>query len=93
MFRKIKTHILNSFILENLLRFLLAGVIYAFNVKCPPNVNDNARAKNVPIKHFNVIYKLMDDLRDEIQARLPPIQKEEIIGKYYLLLTLKFIFI
>lgn len=48
------------------------GIVYAFNVKTPSNVKKTAQSKGVPIKNFNVIYKLVDDLKDEISKRLPP---------------------
>ena len=37
--------------------------------------------KNIRIKHHNIIYKMFDDLKEELQKRLEPVEQEEIIGK------------
>ncbi|RVE55305.1 hypothetical protein evm_000203, partial [Chilo suppressalis] len=55
------------------------AVIYAFNVDSPPQVNVEAKRKNIPIKKYNIIYKLVDDVKDEISVRIPKRQEEEII--------------
>lgn len=57
------------------------AVIYAFNVDCPNNVKVLAESSNVTVKHFNVIYKLIDDIKDEINSRLPMKEVEEIVGE------------
>ncbi|XP_017776839.1 PREDICTED: translation initiation factor IF-2, mitochondrial isoform X2 [Nicrophorus vespilloides] len=57
------------------------GIIYAFNSDCPPKCKDLADQNSVPIKHHNVIYKLVDDVKEEINDRLPPISYEEVIGE------------
>ena len=56
------------------------GIIYAFNTKVSSNVAALANEKNVPIKEHNVIYKLIDDLRDELTERLEPVEEEVVIG-------------
>ncbi|CAH1164303.1 unnamed protein product [Phaedon cochleariae] len=55
------------------------GIIYAFNVEVPPNLKESI--KTTSIKHFNVIYKLVDDIKEEINARLPAKEVEEILGE------------
>ncbi|XP_056641072.1 translation initiation factor IF-2, mitochondrial isoform X1 [Diorhabda sublineata] len=55
------------------------GVIYAFNVDLPLNLK--ARASKVPIKHHNVIYKLIEDIKEELNSRLPLKEQEEILGE------------
>ena len=32
------------------------------------------------MKNFNVIYKMIDDLKEEISSQLPDIDVEEILG-------------
>ena len=58
------------------------GIIYAFNTKVPSNVAALAHEKNVPIKEHNIIYKLIDDLRDELTERLEPVEEEVVIGEF-----------
>lgn len=55
------------------------GVIYAFNVDLPLNLK--SRAAKVPIKHHNVIYKLIDDIKEELNSRLPLKEEEDILGE------------
>uniref|UniRef100_A0A1A9ZFP7 Tr-type G domain-containing protein n=1 Tax=Glossina pallidipes TaxID=7398 RepID=A0A1A9ZFP7_GLOPL len=52
------------------------AIIYAFAVepptKAPPGVS---------IRCCNIIYRLIDDLKEEISAKLPPLEVEEIVGE------------
>lgn len=57
------------------------GIIYAFNVDCPERFEKLANEEDVPIKHHNVIYKLIDDVKEEINIRLPTVEVEEIVGE------------
>ncbi|KAL4710220.1 hypothetical protein ACJJTC_005393 [Scirpophaga incertulas] len=57
------------------------AVIYAFNVECPPPMVVEAKKKAISVKKHNVIYKLVDDVKDEITARIPKRQEEEILGE------------
>lgn len=57
------------------------AIIYAFNVDLPPSLKNTVEESNVVVKHFNVIYKLIDDIKEEITARLPPKEIEEILGE------------
>ncbi|TRY61778.1 hypothetical protein TCAL_13790 [Tigriopus californicus] len=58
------------------------GFIFAFNT--PPITP--ARLKialdnDVPVKEHNIIYKLVDDLKQEIGGRLPPLEVEDVSGR------------
>ncbi len=64
-----------------LLRLVISGIVYAFNTKVPPRIAKAAEEKKVPIKEHNVIYRLIDDLKAELTARLIPLDEEEVIGK------------
>lgn len=57
------------------------GIVYAFNVACPERVKKVADEANIPIKHHNVIYRLVDDVKTEINSRLPAKEVEEVIGE------------
>lgn len=54
------------------------AIIYAFSVKSPAKVS---LPKNVKINEVNIIYRLVDNLKEEINAKIPPLDVEEIIGK------------
>lgn len=40
-----------------------------------------AAGVGVKIKDFNIIYKLIDDLKDEISKKLPLLEVDEVTGK------------
>lgn len=57
-------------------------VIYAFNVGVAnTQVTKLAKELDVTIKRFNVIYHLVDDLKNEISERLPLLDEEVIYGE------------
>ncbi|XP_026481994.1 translation initiation factor IF-2, mitochondrial-like isoform X2 [Ctenocephalides felis] len=60
------------------------SVIYAFNVKVKEHLNIPG---NVKVKHFDIIYRLVDDLKEEISNKLPLKPVEEIIGEATVLQT------
>lgn len=53
------------------------AVIYAFSVQSPKTV----LPKNVKINEVNIIYRLVENLKEEINAKIPMIDVEEIVGK------------
>ncbi|KPJ17703.1 Translation initiation factor IF-2, mitochondrial, partial [Papilio machaon] len=57
------------------------AVIYAFNVECPTTVSAEARRCAVTVISHNVIYRLVDDIKQQISSRIPKRQEEEIIGE------------
>lgn len=57
------------------------AVIYAFNVDCPGHVKELAENLGVQIKYHNIIYKLVDDVKEELNKRLPPKEVEEVLGE------------
>jgi len=57
------------------------AIVYAFNTKINPSVRQLARSKNVRIKEHNIIYRLIDDMKEEINQRLPTVEDEEVIGE------------
>ncbi|XP_053613225.1 translation initiation factor IF-2, mitochondrial [Plodia interpunctella] len=58
-----------------------SAIIYAFNVNCPPPVAVDAKKKDILVKKLNIIYKLVDDIKEELSSRIPKRQEEEIIGE------------
>lgn len=55
------------------------AMIYAFSVKTPPP--KVASGSGVAIKEFNVIYHMVDDLKEEISKKLPMTEEENVQGK------------
>ena len=46
----------------------------------PSSVSQLASSKGVPIRYYNIIYKLFDDLHEEITERLDPLVVDDILG-------------
>lgn len=44
------------------------------------DIQQQADEKNISIRSYNVIYKLIDDVKKEINSRLPKTDAEEVIG-------------
>ncbi len=57
-------------------------MIYCFNLAVPPAIQQFATEMGVEIRHYNVIYHLVDNLREELTSRLPPVSKDEILGRF-----------
>ncbi|NWV22142.1 IF2M factor, partial [Origma solitaria] len=57
------------------------GVIFGFSVKANNSIKKLADKKGIKIKLHNVIYKLIDDLKDELNCRLPTAVVETTIGE------------
>ncbi|NXP36589.1 IF2M factor, partial [Leiothrix lutea] len=57
------------------------GVILGFNVKANESIKKLADKKGIKIKLHNIIYKLVEDLKDELNSRLPPTVVETTIGE------------
>lgn len=54
------------------------GIIYGFNINLSKEMMQYANENNVEIKMHNVIYKLFDCLKTEINKKLPPVIEEDI---------------
>lgn len=52
------------------------AILYAFSVKLPQD-----KLKGVVAKEFNIIYRLIDDLKEELNAVLPQVEVEEVLGE------------
>ncbi|NTW62000.1 translation initiation factor IF-2 [Candidatus Saccharibacteria bacterium] len=56
-------------------------IIYGFNVDISPAIKRLAARDNVQVRIFNVIYKLLDDARESMEALLAPEVIETEVGK------------
>lgn len=52
------------------------AIVYAFSVNSPSKV-----PKGVQVRAFDIIYRLVDDLKVEISAKLPMLEVEESLGE------------
>ncbi|NXY10930.1 IF2M factor, partial [Pteruthius melanotis] len=57
------------------------GVIFGFSVKANESIKKLAEKKGIKIKLHNIIYKLIEDLKDELNSKLPPAVVETTIGE------------
>ncbi|XP_026179641.1 translation initiation factor IF-2, mitochondrial isoform X1 [Mastacembelus armatus] len=58
-----------------------AGSIYGFNVGASSSVQQLASKRGVPLRLHTVIYKLIDELKEELSSKLPPLISENVIGE------------
>ena len=52
-----------------------------FNVTASMDALKQAQESNVPLMMHNIIYRLMDDIRENCNLKLPPITEEVFVGK------------
>jgi len=57
------------------------ALILGFNSKQDNKARDIAKREKVEIKHFTIIYQLLDEVRASMEALLEPIRKETPLGK------------
>lgn len=60
--------------------FVHTAVVYNFNVNVLPDASQLAEEKNISIRPQNIIYRFLDDVRKEINSRLPEKEMEEVTG-------------
>lgn len=56
------------------------AILVGFNVKVSPNASRLAQEEKVLVRVYNIIYELLDELKEVIEGKVE-INKEEIIGK------------
>jgi len=59
---------------------IFAAIVYNFNVGITKALRQEAIKKKISIRPYNVIYKLIDDIKKEINKKLPLLDAEEILG-------------
>uniref|UniRef100_A0A7M5U848 Tr-type G domain-containing protein n=1 Tax=Clytia hemisphaerica TaxID=252671 RepID=A0A7M5U848_9CNID len=77
---------------ENDLKMLQTSedsIVYAFNVDVTKNLMTQAEKLDVPVKQFDIIYKLLDDLKEKLENTLPMRSEEHIIGEAEVLKVFK----
>lgn len=61
---------------------VLPGSIYGFNVEASKAVQQLAAKHSVPLHLHAVIYKLIDELKNELSTKLPLLSSENVLGKF-----------
>ncbi|KJV66073.1 MULTISPECIES: translation initiation factor IF-2 [Ehrlichia] len=56
------------------------AVILAFNVKADTQVKELAKQKCIEIRHYSVIYDIIDDVKKILSSMLKPLQQEVQVG-------------
>ncbi len=57
------------------------GIVMGFNVRANSNVMNVAERENVEVIHYNIIYKLLDDIKKILNGLLEPEFVEMILGE------------
>jgi translation initiation factor IF-2 len=58
-----------------------SSVIIAFNVRPTGMVLDYAKEKNIEIRPYNIIYKVLEDLESAMKGMLDPVYEEKVLGQ------------
>ena len=57
------------------------AIIIGFNTRPNPEAKKRAQDENVEIRHYGVIYEIIDDVTKALEGMLEPVVREEIQGK------------
>ncbi|XP_047221234.1 translation initiation factor IF-2, mitochondrial isoform X2 [Girardinichthys multiradiatus] len=66
---------------------MFGGSIYGFNVTASRSIQQLAAKKGVPLRLHSIIYKLIDQLKDELSSKLPPHVSQNTVGEATVLAT------
>ncbi len=85
-FKKVKPVIIHSGVgditeSDLLLAEASEGVVIGFQVKLRGQVRKYAQKRNIPVKLYDIIYHLLDDMKDILASVLEPEYKEELLGR------------
>jgi translation initiation factor IF-2 len=57
------------------------SIIIAFNVRPSAKVMDYAKEKNIEIRLYNIIYKVLEDIEAAMKGMLDPVYEEKVLGQ------------
>lgn len=57
------------------------AVIFGFNIKPNKIIREMANQENIMIRFHNVIYKLIDEVKQLMLGALDPVEEEEVLGE------------
>ena len=58
-----------------------SAVVIGFNVRPSVKVKDLAERENVDIRFYDIIYKLVEEIKDAMTGMLAPVLKEQYLGQ------------
>ncbi|KAG2209890.1 hypothetical protein INT46_005171 [Mucor plumbeus] len=61
------------------------GQVIGFNVKADKRIQAEAAKIGVPVKSYSIIYKLLEEVKDQLSDMLPPILSTQVTGEAALL--------
>lgn len=61
------------------------GRVIGFNVKADKRILAEAAKIGVPVKSYSIIYKLLEEVKDQLSDMLPPIVTTQVVGEAALL--------
>lgn len=67
--------------------FFYPATIYAFNTSISSSIATEAHQARVPIRTFNVIYHMLNDIKDELTKRIPSTEEDVQTGSAEVLQT------
>ncbi|MDR0466174.1 MAG: translation initiation factor IF-2, partial [Deltaproteobacteria bacterium] len=57
------------------------AIVIGFNVRPTAKIKDTAERENVDIRFYDIIYKLVEDVKNAMQGLLAPVQREVYLGQ------------
>ena len=57
------------------------AIIIGFNVRPTSRIKDIAERESVDIRYYDIIYKLVDDIKSAMAGLLAPVQREVYLGQ------------
>ncbi|MDR1043591.1 MAG: translation initiation factor IF-2 [Candidatus Adiutrix sp.] len=57
------------------------ALVICFGVRPPAKVQEMAEAEHIQIRYYDVIYKLIDDIKEAMAGLLDPIRSEKVLGR------------
>lgn len=57
------------------------GHVIGFNVKADKKIQSEASKRGVGVRSYSVIYKLLEEVKDQLSDMLPPILSTQVVGE------------
>lgn len=57
------------------------AIIIGFNIRPDNKIMDYAKERNVDIRLYNIIYKLVEEIEQAMRGKLEPIYEEKVLGQ------------
>lgn len=67
----------------------LGGIVIGFNVKIKPEILSLAKTEKVLVKNYNLIYELIDEIKDVLEGKTLALQ-EEVLGMAQIIASFPF---